>query len=137
MKTVFDSSSLAKRYIVEAGSEKVDEICQNTSELGLCVICVPEIVSALNRRVREGYLPPTGYEKAKAQLVADVGDAALLHLTTAVITSAIQLLENNRLRTLDALHIACGLAWQADLFVTADRRQFLAAQRAGLNTQLI
>jgi len=137
MKTVFDSSSFAKRYIAEAGSDEVDNICQHTSELGLCILCIPEIVSAFNRRVREGRLPQTGYKQAKVQLVADVGDAILLHLTPAVISSAVHLLENNTLRALDALHIACGLAWQADLFVTADRRQFLAAQGAGLNTRFI
>ncbi len=137
MKTVFDSSSFAKRYIAEAGSDEVDEICQSTTNLGLCILCVPEIVSALNRRVREGSLPQSGYKQAKAQLVADVGDATLLHLTPTVISSAIQLLENNSLRTLDALHVACGLAWQADLFVTADRRQHVAAQGAGLNCRLV
>lgn len=137
MKTVFDSSSFAKRYIAEPGSDEVDDICQNASQLGLCILCVPEIVSALNRRVREGHLPPEGYEQAKVQLAADVGDANLLHLTPAVITTSIRLLENNTLRALDALHVACGLVWQADLFVTADKRQLSAAQRAGLNTRFI
>lgn len=137
MKTVFDSSSFAKRYIAEPGSDQVDEILQNTTELGLSILCVPEIISALNRRAREGVLPQTGYEQAKAQLVADVGDAIVLQLTPDVAATAVTLLENNILRAMDALHVAGAMVWGADLFVTADRQQFTAAQQSGLNSQLV
>jgi uncharacterized protein len=137
VKAVFDSSSFAKRYIVEPGSEQVDAILQNTSQLGLSVLCAPEIVSALNRRIREGVLPKAKYDQIKAQLAADVGDAVILQLTPDVVATAVTLLENNVLRAMDALHVASALIWQADLFVTADRRQFAAAQQAGLNSQLV
>lgn len=136
MKTVFDSSALAKRYIAELGSENVDDILQNSTQLGLSILCVPEIVSALNRRVREGVLPSAAYEQVKAQLAADVADAVVLQLTPDVVARAVTLLETNVLRAMDALPVAGALAWRADLFVTADRRQFDAAQRAGLNSQL-
>jgi uncharacterized protein len=137
VKVVFDSSSFAKRYIVEPGSEQVDAILQNTSQLGLSVLCAPEIVSALNRRIREVVLPKAKYDQIKAQLAADVGDAVILQLTPDVVATAVTLLENNVLRAMDALHVASALIWQADLFVTADRRQFAAAQQAGLNSQLV
>jgi predicted nucleic acid-binding protein len=137
MNAAFDSSALAKRYIAEPGSEQVDEILQNATQLGLSVLCVPEIASALNRRVREGALPASGYGQAKAQLAADVGDAIVLQLTPEVVATAVTLLEQNVLRAMDALHIAGALVWRADLFVTADRRQFAIAKQAGLNAQLI
>ena len=54
-----------------------------------------------------------------------------------MVATAVTLLENNVLRAMDALHVAGALVWQADLFVTADRRQFAAAQQAGLNAQLV
>jgi len=38
---------------------------------------------------------------------------------------------------LDALHVACALEWQADLFVTSDRRQFMAAKNTGLRTEYV
>lgn len=136
MNVVFDSSAFAKRYIAEPGNEQVDEILQNTTQLGLSVLCVPEIVSALNRRIREGVLPAAAYEQVKGQLAADVGDALILQLAPEVVATAVTLLETNILRAMDALHVAGALVWQADLFVTADRRQFDAAQRAGLNSQL-
>jgi hypothetical protein len=134
---MFDSSAFAKRYIAEPGSEQVDAILQNAAQLGLSALCVPEIVSALNRRVREGVLPHSGYEQAKAQLAADVGDAIVLQLTPEVVATAVTLLESHPLRAMDALHIAGALVWQADLFVTADRRQHDAAQQSSLNSQFI
>jgi hypothetical protein len=33
---------------------------------------------------------------------------------------------------MDALHVACALAVEPDIFVSADHRQLLAAQNAGL-----
>jgi hypothetical protein len=47
------------------------------------------------------------------------------------------LLENNVLHALDALHVACALEWQADRFVTSDRRQFTAAMNTGLRAEYI
>ena len=41
---------------------------------------------------------------------------------------------NNTLRAMDALHVASALLWNADLFLTADRRQWRAAQQVGLQT---
>ena len=137
MKLVVDSSALAKRYVLEDGSEIVDQFLQNASQLALCVILVPEIISGLNRRLREQILLPHYYRKAKKQLMNDVHDAIVLQVTPAVISRSVKLLEANVLRAMDSLHVACALEWQAELFVTADRRQLKAAKNAGLITEYI
>jgi hypothetical protein len=46
-------------------------------------------------------------------------------------------METNVLRAMDALHIACALEWQADLFITADKRQLMAAKNSGLRSEYI
>ncbi|MBV5326149.1 MAG: type II toxin-antitoxin system VapC family toxin [Chlorobium sp.] len=137
MRLVIDSSSLAKKYIQEDGSEKLDALLQQASELALCIILVPEIVSALNRRLREHALADKDYQAIKKQLVDDVRDAIVLQLTPAVIARSVKLLEGNGLRAMDALHVACALEWQADLFVTSDQRQLNAAQNSGLRTEYL
>ncbi|MBI9082211.1 MAG: type II toxin-antitoxin system VapC family toxin [Desulfobacterales bacterium] len=134
MKLSVDSSSFAKRYVQEIGSDELDDVLQNSSELALCVILVPELISALNRRLREGVLPEGDYRMAKRLLLEDIRDATVLQLTPAVISRSIGLLETNVLRAMDALHVACALEWEADLFVTSDRRQLDAAVRSGLNS---
>jgi uncharacterized protein len=137
MKLVVDSSSLAKRYVQESGSERLDSLMQNASQMALCIILVPEIVSGLNRRIREGALDIKDYRAVRKQLLNDVRDATILQLTPSVISHSVKLLENNVLRAMDALHVACAIEWQADLFVTSHRRQLLAAKNAGLRTEYL
>ncbi len=137
MKLFLDSSVFAKRFIEEVGSEKTEAICARASELGLSVICVPEIVSALNRRLRERLLTQPQYVQAKRHLLEDVRDADIINLTPTVIGSALGILEQSPVRAMDALHVACALEWGAELFVSSDAQQLHAAKRAGLKTQQI
>jgi predicted nucleic acid-binding protein len=135
MKTYLDSSAFAKRFIEESGSARVDSICAQASELGLSVLCVPEIISALNRRFRERHLTPAQYNVAKRRLLEDVRDADIISLTSSVIGSAIMVMEASPVRAMDALHVACALEWGAELFASADKQQLAAAKHAGLKTQ--
>ena len=137
MNLFVDSSAYAKKYILEYGSDTINRLLFKASQLGLCTILVPEIISALNRRIREHILQPNDYLAIKRQLMDDVHDAIVLQLTPAVISHSVKLLENNLLRAMDSLHIACALEWKADLFVTADKRQLIAAKNVGLCTEYI
>jgi predicted nucleic acid-binding protein len=118
--------------MAEKGSQSVDDICREASELGLGVICLPEIISALNRRRREKAISGGNYTLIKQTLLADVFDAVIINLTSEVIAETTALLEKNPIRAMDAIHVACAIEWQADLFVSADIRQLNAAKRAGL-----
>ena len=137
MKLVIDSSSIAKKYVQEEGSDKLDHFLANASELAFCVIMVPEIVSGLNRRLRERVLTAAEYGAIKKQLLVDVRDAIVLQITPAVIFRTVNILENNVLRALDAVHVACAIEWQADLFLTSDKRQFIAAKKSKLHVEYI
>jgi len=137
VKTFFDASTFAKRYVEENGSQLVDDICQEASELSLSVICVPEIISALNRRIREKRLSHQDYVAVKQHLSDDVRDAVIINLTPEVIATSTSLLEASPLRAMDALHIACALESGADLFVSSDKRQITAARKAGLHTKYV
>jgi predicted nucleic acid-binding protein len=54
-----------------------------------------------------------------------------------VIKEAVVLLETSILRAADALQIAAAVAWGAEWFISADRRQLAAARRAGLRTKAV
>jgi hypothetical protein len=135
MKAYLDSSAFAKRFIEERGSDEVESICAGASELGLSVLCVPEIVSALGRRLREHALTQAQYGEAKRRLLQDVRDADIIALTPSVIGSAIMVIEASPVRAMDALHIACAIEWGAELFASSDKHQLSAAKRAGLKTR--
>ena len=43
MKAYLDSSSFAKRFVEEKGSERVEAICAQATQLGLSVLCVSQM----------------------------------------------------------------------------------------------
>ncbi len=135
MKAYLDSSAFAKRFVNEDGSAVVESLCAQTDALGLSVLCVPEIISALNRRRRERLLTPAQYREAKQRLLDDVRDADIIQLTPSVLGAAIRVVESNPLRAVDSLHVACALEWGAEVFASADARQVAAARRSGLKTR--
>jgi len=137
MRTCVDSSAFAKRFIEEEGSAKIEDICSRATELGLSVLCVPEIISALNRRRREGNLTSAQYRQAKQRLLEDVRDADIIQLTPDVIAESIEVLESTPLRGADALHIACAIEWGAELFASSDKAQLTAAKKAGLSVRAV
>lgn len=90
MKRVLDSSALAKRYIQEIGSQR---LLKNVSELSLCIILASEVVSGLNRRMREGISDLADYRAVGKQLLNDVRDAIILQIAPSVVSDSFKLLE--------------------------------------------
>ncbi len=137
MRIFFDSSAFAKRYVQESGTETVLSWCDRATEISLSGIALPEIISAFCRLQREGKISPIQYQQLKLSLLSDIEDLAIGDLTPVVIRQAILSLEGNALRGMDAIHIACAVALQADVFVSADQRQCEAAARAGLKVERV
>ncbi len=106
MKLAVDSSSFAKRYVQEIGSEELDGFLRDASELAFSVILVPEIISGLNRRLREHILTVADYRAVKKQLMDDVSDATVLQITPSVVSRSVKLLESSALRALEVLTAA-------------------------------
>ncbi len=137
MKLFFDTSAFAKRYIEEKGSQKVQNFCDEALSLGLSTLTLPELVSTLNRLKREKRITNKQYQFVKSEILIGFEDIDICSITPGVIKNAINLLEKNVLRTLDALQVASAIEWGAELFVSADHRQLLAAKKAGLKIQEI
>jgi len=137
VRVFFDTSSFVKRFVEEVGSEQAVNITQNASEVGLSIICYPEIISALNRKLRSEFITKETYIELKNEILQDIEDIDIINLTPSVLEKTTALLENNVLRSLDAFHIACALEWQADLFVSSDERQVTAGMKSGLKVEFI
>ena len=137
MRVAFDSSALAKRYVLERGSDRVAELCARAEEVILSVVCIPEILSALNRLRRERLLTRNRYVRIKRALAADVEQATVLAITPPVLGRTVAALEKAPLRALDAIHVATGLDSACELFVSADKRQCDAARKMGLTVELV
>ncbi len=101
---------------------------QHATELGLSIICVPEIMYALNRCIREKSLTQKQYRQAKNLLAKEVADATIIKVSPEIINNAIYALETNIVRTLDALHLAS---------VSSDKQQLEAAKNLNLITKQV
>ena len=132
MRIFLDTSAFAKRYVAENGSDTVRAMCGEADTLAVSVICLPEILSTFNRLTRERRLTPAQYKKLKRDVFSDLGDADICEITTDVMNHVVQLLESNALRAMDAIHLACAVAYQADVFVSADHRQLAVAKNVRL-----
>jgi predicted nucleic acid-binding protein len=137
MKVFFDTSSFVKKFVEEVGSKEVDSIIEKSSEIGLSIICFPEIISALSRKLRSDFITEEIYLAIKNDILEDIEDADLINLDPGVLKKTTELLEENTLRSLDAIHIACAIEWQAELFVSSDERQITAATKSGLKVEFV
>jgi predicted nucleic acid-binding protein len=135
LNVFLDSSALAKRYVQEPGSDRLDEILSSAASLGVSIICISDVVSALCRRRRERKLSRQQYLMAKQALFEDIEDASVINVTDQVMARAVELLERWPLRSSDAVHVASAAEWSAELFVSADERQCAAARRYGLQVE--
>jgi uncharacterized protein len=137
LNVFLDSSALAKRYIQEPGSDRLEEILLGASSLGVSMICLSEVISALCRRRRERRLSQQQYLRAKQAVFQDLEDSSLVGVTEVVLARAVELLERWPLRSSDSLQVASVAEWAADLFVSADERQCVAARGYGLQVEAL
>ena len=134
-----DTSALIKRYVDESGSvwlrAQIDATLQPliiSSHLLLA-----EMISAFNRRVREGALSREDYTYLRHAFQSDcLNEYVIIPVNQSIMDLATQLLERYPLRTLDALHLATALSAQQFLtpygltgvtFLSSDDRLLAAA----------
>ena len=132
MKLFFDTSAIIKRYVNEPGSWQVNELIAGADEIAVSIICLPEMISTLQRLVREKKISPEIYLNLKTKILKDIEDMEVVTLEPIVIRNTVECLENSAVRAMDALHVACALAVESDFFVSADRDQVKAAKQSGL-----
>ncbi len=132
MRAYLDTSALAKRYLREPGTETVLAKCAEATEIVISVVCVPELVSALNRLRRDNAITAEHYSSLKKDAIADFRQAMLVEISPVILQEAIFCLESAPLRAMDAVHLATARRAGCDLFVSADRRQCDAARQLGL-----
>ena len=67
-----DTSSFVKRFVDEVGSKQVEDVIQKASEIGLSIICFPELMSALNRKLRPELITKEIDLDLKSEIMEDI-----------------------------------------------------------------
>lgn len=133
----FDTSVLVKRYIKEEGSTVARRLLQRYRLLSSAITSV-EVLSALSRRRTGGELTPRDFLAIRSRLHKDRSYWELVEVGAIILSQAEDLVQKTGLRTLDAVHVASALSFQAASgltipFVTADIKQRAAAETLALN----
>jgi predicted nucleic acid-binding protein len=129
----FDTSALVKRYHLEQGSERMDQLFADpTATLLTANITLAELTSALDRKRQDGVLTQETLNYVLAAVSCDLHeDFWLIELDRAHVLLSQELILRHHLRTLDALHLAVLLSLHdiTPVLVCADQRLLNAAQR--------
>jgi uncharacterized protein len=132
-----DSSALAKLYLPEDESDRLDDLLRGRRGLMISELAITEVLSAVARRKREGLIDAEQAFQIRDALLADAGSGVfdLLDLDPAVHREAERLLlsaDSLPLRTLDALHVALALSGSTSHIITFDARMRAVALQVGL-----
>jgi predicted nucleic acid-binding protein len=133
----FDASVLVKRYVKEQGSATARRLLQQYRFLSSAVAPV-EVLSLVNRRRTLGELTQRDCLAIRSRLRKDHNYWELVEVSEVVLHQAEELAQKTGLRTLDAVHLASALTFQAASglivpFITADVRQRKVAETMALN----
>lgn len=132
----FDTSVLVKRYVRESGSPRARSLLRRHRFLSSAIAPL-EMMFALCRRRAAGELGPADLAAIATRLREDRAYRELVEVGPLVLSRAEQLVGAGGLRTVDALHVASAVTFQAASgvglpFITGDARQRDAARQAGL-----
>jgi len=130
--TYLDTSALVKRFVLEAGSSKVQSLLADDEPIASATIAYAELYSGLTRRHREGVLSRLQYRLACRRVERDWMAVVKVELGADILASARELIQRHGLRAFDAIHLASALGLQAAAnepvtFVAADQRLLRAA----------
>ena len=140
-----DTSALVKRYVTEVGSVWVRRTLSRPVQqvIYTTLLAQPEVFSALQRKVREGFLAATEAQRMARRVQRHFAwRYRVVAITPALVTQACALVQAHPLRAYDALHLACTVAVRgtlqqhgltAPLFVTADDTLLAAAYAEGFS----
>lgn len=112
MPAYVDTRALVKRSIAEVGSTWVRQLLAHPAQSVISTVALAqaEVISALQRRVREGTLPgPQAQRLTQRVAVHCTQRYEVLAITPPLIDQACGMLQAHPLRAADAIHLAGAL----------------------------
>lgn len=134
MKVFIDTSSLAKRYVQEPGSEELEEFFHSVvKDVYISTLAIVEFSAAMGRKIRNKEVK----EKAGAYAIQEFEEDCQgwfnkIPLTNDLAESAASFAILHPMRGSDAVHLSSAVICGADLFVTSDENLIKSARKIGI-----
>ena len=129
MRACIYASSLFKKYVEERGSDALDDLLQDISEIAVSPVTSIEMHAVVARRLREKTLTPRQAGWLTSQAQKDFQNFHRVIWNEDLERTATDFVYRYPLSTLDAIQLASGVLAKADVFVTSDRALFEQARR--------
>lgn len=131
-----DASALVKYYIAETGSEQVNRLLRDAHTSATATISCAEIVAAIARAARMGYVLQEGAEHAVSLFNRECTSLIRIPFTEGLVEQAASFAWTRGLRGYDAIHLAAAAIWRDILqtnvtIVTYDCELWRAAREEG------
>jgi predicted nucleic acid-binding protein len=126
----FDTSALIKRYISEAGSNKVDELFEIAENIIVSPVTKIETHSTIKRLLTTNLISEEDYKTVKSNLDTDFKYFTVVSLNEKIEKEAIKLIEKYQLKTLDSIQLASVIYRKIDIsgFIVSDVKLKNAAE---------
>ena len=136
MKILLDTSTLAKRYVQELGSEELEDLFFSVvKEVFVSTLALAEFAAAIGRKLRNKDMLEKSASKAMREFEKDWGGLfKKIPLTEDLAMSAASLAIQYPLKGADAVHLASAIEVGADLFVVSDNMLVSVAEKIGIKT---
>lgn len=121
MKAFIDTSSLVKKYILENGSDKLEALLKNVTEIVVSPTCLLEITSVLTRRQNNKSLTSDEVRWVETEVNKDYPHFSKIIWNEDLELKSIELVQKDYLKTLDSIQLASACLAKADIFVTSDK----------------
>ncbi len=132
-----DTSALVKLFVKEEWADETRGMLRDAQVMGTGMLTRAELVAALARGVRRGYLVVEEAEEARRRLKEVWESWVRVAVSEGVVTRAGEVAWRYGLRGYDAVHLAAALVWQEGIghsvtLATFDKELWEAAGEEGL-----
>ena len=129
MRAFIDTSSLVKRYLEEPGSQTLEQVLNDISEIAVSPLTWIEMNAALARHVRAKLASAYQVEELTREAKKDFESFHKVLWSEVLETTAAHLVTQYPLSTLDSIQLASGILSKAEMFITSDRGLFHEARK--------
>ena len=130
-----DPSAWVRRYLNEPGSGAVNALFRSAPTAACCRLGLTEMTATVVRKCQGASVAATIRDQILARVRTDFGLFRVVSVDEPVIAEAERLVLVHRLRTMDAVHLACALSVgpaSGTVLVSADLELLAAAGLEGL-----
>ena len=147
MKLYLDSSAIIKRYVLEEGTEKVNdtylEALSGTASLHFSIWNIGEVLGALHAYYRRKWLESEDYATARESFIAEttrvikLGVAKVIPVRSKLLTQSWLFVEKYHIYVADALQIVSAKNLGVDRLLSGDRRLVNVSREEGVDSDYL